>query len=67
MFNSFYNTESANFFVNKILVYMYFNAIVGKNLFSSKRGGGGGGDAYLRGRQGNFDLGKMMVSILHTN
>ena len=28
---------------------------------------GGGGDAYLRGRQGNFDLGKMMVSILHTN
>ena len=45
---------------------MYFNAIVGKNLFSSKRAGGGG-DAYLRGRQGNFDLGKMMVSILRTN
>ena len=42
MFNSFYNTESTNFFVNKILVYMYFNAIVGKNLFSSKRAGGGG-------------------------
>ena len=65
MFNNFYNTESTNFFVNKILVYMYFNAIVGKNLFSSKRAGGG--HAYLRGRQGNFDLGKMMVSILHTN
>ena len=27
----------------------------------------GGGGAYLRGWQGNFDLVKMMVSILHTN
>ena len=48
MFNSFYNTESANFFVKKILVYMYFNAIVGKNLFSSKRAGGGGGCLFER-------------------
>ena len=28
---------------------------------------GGGGGVYLRGWQGNFDLVKMMVSILHTN
>ena len=27
----------------------------------------GGGVGYLRGWQGNFDLVKMMVSILHTN
>ena len=64
--NSFYNTESTNFFVNKILVYMYFYAIFGKKyLFLINSQGGGG--AYLRGWQGNFDLVKMMVSILHTN
>ena len=45
---------------------MYFYAIVGKKclLLIKSRGGGG---VYLRGWQGNFDLVKMMVSILHTN
>lgn len=48
---------------------MYFYAIVGKKclLLIKSRLGGGGGGVYLRGWQGNFDLVKMMVSILHTN